>query len=68
MPWTAADAASHTKAADTDARRELWAKVANAALERGDSEASAIRQANAAVNKSRNKASYMERNRRSRII
>lgn len=32
MPWTAADAERHTKKADTPARQELWAKVANRVL------------------------------------
>jgi hypothetical protein len=49
MPWTAADATKHTKQADTAELRELWAKVANEALERSDDEGSAIRQANAVV-------------------
>lgn len=49
MPWTAADAPQHTKQATTEALRRLWAKVANEALERGESDASAIRQANAVV-------------------
>lgn len=48
-PWTAADAPKHTKKATTKAAKELWADVANAALESGDSEGSAVRQANSAV-------------------
>ena len=49
MPWTAADAIEHTKKANTAKKKRQWAHVANSALASGDSEASAIRQANAAV-------------------
>jgi hypothetical protein len=49
MPWSASDAEAHTKQADTPRLKRLWARVANAALWRGDSEGSAIRQANAIV-------------------
>lgn len=49
MPWTAADATKHTKKADTKAKQQRWAKVANSCLADGDSEASAIRQANAVI-------------------
>ena len=49
MPWSASDAISHTKKADTPAKRRRWAAVANSALKGGDSEASAIRQANAVI-------------------
>lgn len=55
MPWTAADASKHTKHADTSELRELWAKVANEALERSDDEGSAIRQANAVVTREYNR-------------
>ena len=59
MPWTAADAASHTKKADTPAKQKKWAAVANDALARcldddGDQatcEAAAIKQANAVAGK-----------------
>jgi len=63
MPWEPSDATKHTKKADTPKKKRQWADVANSALASGDSEGSAIRQANAAVagtaNKSRksNKAS-----------
>jgi hypothetical protein len=49
MPWTADDAERHTRKADTPSLRELWAKVANEALERTGDEAQAIREANAVV-------------------
>lgn len=49
MPWTAADAPSHTKKANTAKKRELWAEIANRELRQGASEGSAIRQANAAI-------------------
>lgn len=51
MPWTAADAQSHTKLANTPAKQATWAKVANSALDRGDGDASAIRQANSVIEK-----------------
>lgn len=54
MPWTARDAYRHTKKASTPGAQSRWAKVANAALERGDDEASAIRQANAVIGKTAN--------------
>ena len=49
MPWTAADATSHTHQANTESLRRLWAEVANKALEQGQGDAAAIRQANAVV-------------------
>src|SRR5260370_3305790 len=52
MPWTAADAHRHTKAADTPKKQHRWATVANAALADGKDEGAAIRIANAAVGKS----------------
>lgn len=49
MPWTAKDASSKTKKANTPAKRKKWAKIANAALKSGKSEASAVRIANSRV-------------------
>jgi len=49
MPWTSADAVHKTKKAKTKKKKRQWAQVANSALASGDSEASAIRQANAVV-------------------
>jgi uncharacterized protein YbjQ (UPF0145 family) len=49
MPWTANDAQRHTHKATTPALQELWAKVANEALERLGDESQAIREANAVV-------------------
>lgn len=51
MPWQKKDAKGHTKKADTPKKQRQWSKVANSALERGSSEGSAIRQANAVVKK-----------------
>ena len=57
MPWTTKDVESKTKAADTAKKKEIWVKVANAALKRceekgqGDCEARAIKQANAVIGK-----------------
>ena len=49
MPWTPDDAERHTHKATTRALQELWAKVANEALERTGDEGRAIREANAVV-------------------
>jgi hypothetical protein len=49
MPWTANDAERHTHKAATSALKELWARVANEALERTGDEGRAIREANAVV-------------------
>ena len=49
MPWTKDDAKRHTRKVDSDKKKRQWAHVANSALERGASEGSAVRQANAAV-------------------
>jgi hypothetical protein len=49
MPWTSSDAERHTHKATTPALKELWAKVANDALERLGDEGRAIREANAVI-------------------
>jgi uncharacterized protein YbjQ (UPF0145 family) len=49
MPWTANDAERHTHKASTPALQNLWAKVANDALQRLGDEARAIREANAVI-------------------
>lgn len=49
MPWSSSDATRFTKKANTPAKKRQWAHVANSALASGDSEGSAIRQANVAV-------------------
>lgn len=49
MPWTESDATRFTKKANTPAKRKRWANVANSALSSGDSEATAIKKANAAI-------------------
>jgi hypothetical protein len=53
MPWEAKDAKSHTKKADTPEKQSLWSRIANERLRKGASEASAIRQANAAIKRIR---------------
>jgi hypothetical protein len=46
MPWTPEDGpARHTEKANTPKKKRQWAKIANGALERGESEQSAIMQA-----------------------
>jgi hypothetical protein len=49
MPRTANDAERHTHKATTPALQELWAKVANEALDRTGDEGRAIREANAVI-------------------
>jgi hypothetical protein len=49
MPWKPSDAHRHTHKATSPKSKRQWRDVANSALERGQSEASAIRQANAVV-------------------
>ncbi len=48
-PWAPSDAKHKTKKANTKKKKRQWSDVANSALASGDSEASAIRQANAVV-------------------
>ena len=52
MPWTAKSAAGKTKAADTPAKKRMWAHVANAVLAKTGDEGRAVREANAAVRRS----------------
>jgi hypothetical protein len=49
MPWKPSDAIHKTKKADTPEKQFLWSRIANQQLRKGASEASAIRQANAAM-------------------
>ena len=49
MPWLPKDAKRHTKKAKTTKKKRQWRAVANSALASGDSEGSAVRQANAVV-------------------
>jgi hypothetical protein len=49
MPWTPNEAERHTHKATTTELKELWAKVANEALQRTGDEGRAIREANAVV-------------------
>jgi hypothetical protein len=49
MPWSPSDAERHTHKASTQTLQELWAKVANEALQRTGDEARAVREANAVV-------------------
>ena len=55
MPWDLEDATRHTKKANTAKKKSQWAAVANIALASGDSEGSAIRQANAVIKKRKRK-------------
>ena len=49
MPWTGNEAERHTHKAATSELQNLWAKVANEALQRTGDEARAIREANAVI-------------------
>jgi hypothetical protein len=49
MPWTPNEAERHTHKATTRELQELWAKVANEALERTGNEGRAVREANAVI-------------------
>lgn len=55
MPWTKKDATRFTHLAVTPKLKELWTKVANGGLERGLSDSSAIREANAVVKRAAKK-------------
>jgi hypothetical protein len=49
MPWKSNDAEAHTHKAATSELKKLWAKIANARLEKTGDEGQAIREANAVV-------------------
>ena len=51
MPWSSSDASRHTRKADSAKSKRQWSHVANSMLNRGASEGSAVRAANAAVKK-----------------
>lgn len=55
-PWDSRDAQRHTKKATSAKKRRQWAHVADGALDRGASEGSAIRQANAVVKRNKRKS------------
>jgi uncharacterized protein YdaT len=59
MPWTPSDAAKHKKHL-TKKQSEVWAEVANSALEAGDDEATAIKKANGAVARMKKTEAYSE--------
>ncbi len=51
MPWTPAQAASHTHKAKTAKQKRQWRDVANAVLKKTGDEGRAVREANAVVGK-----------------
>jgi len=55
MPWSAKDAARHTKKAKSPTAKRQFAHVANSMLKKTGDEGAAIRAANAAVAKRRKK-------------
>lgn len=55
MPWTSKDAAKHTHKAKSEKRKRQWSEVANSILKRTGDEGRAVRGANAAVKKAKNR-------------
>lgn len=51
MPWTAADAAGHTKKARSPTAQRQWSHISNGELASGKSEGEAIRIANGVLKK-----------------
>lgn len=51
MPWTGKDSTRHTKKAKSAIAKRQWAHVADSALKRGESEVTAIREANGVIKK-----------------
>jgi len=49
MPWKPEDAPRHTKKADTEKLRHIWAEIANKILAETGDEGRAIREANAVI-------------------
>lgn len=51
MPWTMADAARHTKKADTEKEKRQWAAVANSVLKKTKNKGRAIAAASSVIAK-----------------
>jgi|GEM_PF-932000 len=51
MPWKTSDATKHTKEADSNHLKKIWAAAANDSLKEDNDEGKAIRIANSAVKK-----------------
>ncbi len=51
MPWTSRDVSGKTKKATSAKAKRQWVHVANSALKRGESDATAIKEANGVVKK-----------------
>ncbi len=51
MPWTPAEATRFTHKANTPEKKKIWSEVSTKTLARTGSESSAIREANAIVNR-----------------
>ncbi len=49
MPWDHADATRFTKKADTHHKRQVWAEIANAELQKTGDDGAAIKAGNSAV-------------------
>lgn len=55
MPWTPADAKSHTKAAKSKTAKRQWSDVADKVLAKTGDEGRAVREANAVVKRRKTK-------------
>lgn len=53
MPWTPKEATGFTKKAKSPKAKRQWAHVADSALARGESDATAIKEANGVVKRRR---------------
>ena len=51
MPWTAKDASKHIKKAKSAVAKRQWAHVANSVLAKTKNDATAIREANAVIDR-----------------
>lgn len=58
MPWDASDAKSKTKKANTSKKTRQWERVANSVLSHGESDVTAIKEANGVVKKSKKPAKF----------
>jgi uncharacterized protein YdaT len=51
MPWSTSDVSGKTKKAKSPKRKRQWRDIANSALKRGESEATAIKMASGVIAK-----------------
>jgi hypothetical protein len=53
MPWSPKQASAKTKKADSPKKKRQWAHIADSALARGESEGTAIKEANGVLKRER---------------